>query len=403
MRETPAPRGPARDFTILADGHRRCPRGELGLMRCLGLVPGTHRLEVVARPEPGLPGPGEVLIEMVACGVCGTDRHILAGDWARPAPGERALVLGHEPIGRVLQVGLDVGHLAAGDYVSATNQRSCGGCAACLSGEVDLCLSAPGTGRGINGLDGFLRPRLIDDARFCVRVPGEVADLAVLTEPLAVGEKFIEQARQIQRRVPLSRWTEQADQEDWAAGLRFAIGGAGPIGVLVTLALRCHGAEVHVLDRAPADGAKARLVQALGASYHCSDGADLEHLTSALGHIDCAVEAAGSAQLCTALWRALGRNGIMAVVGGPGGPHAAVHPAMLFGQALGKNQALVGTVASNPRHFRLALEDLVRARARFPAAAAAVISARVDFDHADQAFTEGDQDSIKRVITLQGA
>ena len=372
-------------------------------MRCLGLVPGTHRLDVITRPEPGLPGPGEVLMEMVECGVCGTDRHILASDWARPAPGEQALVLGHEPLGRVLQVGPGVRHLAPGDYVSATNQRSCGGCAACLSGEVDLCLRAAGTGRGINGMDGFLRPRLLDDAGFCVRVPAEVADLAVLTEPLAVGQKFIEQVRQIQRRLPRTRWTEQADREDWAEGLRFVIGGAGPIGALTAMALRCHGAEVHVLDRAPAQGPKARLIQALGATYHCTDGGDLERIAAALGHIDCTVEAAGSAQLCTALWQALGRNGVMAVVGGPGGHHEPVHPGRLFGQALGKNQALVGTVASNPRHFALALEDLVRARRLFPEAASAVVSARVDFDHADQAFTDGGPEDIKRVITLEGA
>lgn|GEM_PF-381103 len=372
-------------------------------MRCLGVIPGTRRVDVITRTEPGLPGEHEVLIEMVECGVCGTDRHIIEGGWGRPEPGRQALVLGHEPLGRVLKVGAAVRHLAEGDYVSGTNQRSCGTCTTCATGEPDLCLTAAGSGRGISGMDGFLRPRLLDDAEFCVRVPAEVHRIAVLTEPLAVGEKCIEQVRQIQRRLPRSRWTDQADAPEWAEGLRFLIGGAGPVGTLVAFALRCHGAEVHVLDRAAAGGIKARILEGIGARYHCTAGVDPSGLAKALGHIDCAVEASGSAEVFVALWRALGRNGAMALIGGAGGAHAAMHPGELLGQALGRNQALVGLVASNPRHFRMALGDLDICRRRFPEAIAAVVTARHDFDHGDRAFAAVGADDVKRVITLDGA
>lgn len=371
-------------------------------MRCLGVIPGTHRIDIVERPEPGLPAESEVLIEMVECGVCGTDRHIIAGDWARPEPGRRELVLGHEPLGRVLKVGQAVRHLREGDYVTATNQRSCGRCSSCAAGEVDLCLTAAGSGRGVGGMDGFLRPRLLDDAAFCVGVPDDLAAAAVLTEPLAVGEKAIAQIRQIQRRLPRTPWTEQADAPEWAHGLRFVVGGAGPVGTLCALALRCHGAEVHVLDRAPADGAKGRLVRAIGAQYHCSSGIDLSRLADVVGHVDCAVEAAGSAELLVGLWRALGRNGALAIVGGGGGAHPAVHPGHLLGQALGKNQAIVGTVASNPRHFRAALSDLALARARFPEALSRIVTARHPLDAAEGAFAAVGEDDVKRVITLAG-
>jgi len=369
-------------------------------VRCLGVIPGTRRVDVFERPEPGRPGAGEVLIEMVECGVCGTDRHIIAGGWGRPEPGQQALVLGHEPLGRVLEAGCGVRHLAAGDYVSATNQRSCGHCAPCAAGEVDLCLSAAGSGRGVGGLDGFLRPRLLDDAAFCVRVPAELAGLAVLTEPLAVGEKAIDQVRQIQRRLPGTRWTQPEDAADWALGLRFAVGGAGPVGMLAALALRCHGADVQVLDRAPEDSHKARLVTAMGAHYRCTLGLDLGRLAEVLGHLDCAIEAAGSAELLVALWRALGRNGALAIVGGGGGEHAAMHPGHLLGQALSRNQAIVGTVASNPRHFSLALADLAIALGRFPEAAGGVITARHTFEHAERAFAEGTAADVKSVIRL---
>lgn len=369
-------------------------------MHCLGLVPGTHRVDLVDRPEPGLPGEGEVLIEMLECGVCGTDRHIIQGDWVRPEPGQAALVLGHEPLGRVLRAGTGVTGLAAGDLVTATNQRSCGLCAPCASGEVDLCLTAAGRGRGVGGLDGFLRPRLLDDAAFCVRVPEGLAEVAVLTEPLAVGQKAIEQARQTQRRLPGTRWTEQAGEPEWAAGLRFAVGGAGPVGMLIAIALRCHGGEVHVLDRVPADGTKAALVAACGAHYHCTSGMDLAGLAERLGHLDCAIEASGSGELLIALWRALGRNGVLALVGGGGGPLAPVHPGHLLGQALVRNQALVGIVASNPRHFRAALADLAIAQMRYPAAIRGIVTARHAFGEAAGAFGAVGSGDVKSVIRI---
>jgi threonine dehydrogenase-like Zn-dependent dehydrogenase len=373
-------------------------------VRCLGVIPGTRRVDVVERPEPELPGEGQVLVEMVECGVCGTDRHIIEGGRPRPEPGQVALVLGHEPLGRVLRAGPGVGHLREGDYVTATNQRSCGCCDPCARGEVDLCLTAAGAGRGVGGMDGFLRPRLLDDAAFCVSVPGDLASVAVLTEPLAVGEKAIEQMRQVQRRLPGSPWTEQAADDGWARGLRFAVGGAGPIGMLVALALRCHGAEVHVCDRAPEDGVKAGLVAALGARYHHSaEMEDAGRWAAALGHIDGAFEATGSAEVLVALWRALGRNGALAMIGGGRGPAEPVHPGRLLGQALGRNQALFGTVASNTRHFRAALADLGLARQRFPAAVERIVTARHRFDDAAQAFEAAGVDDVKAVIRVEGA
>lgn len=369
-------------------------------MRCLAVVPGTRRLDVVERPDPGLPGDDQVLVEMLECGVCGTDRHLIERGWGRPPAGESALVLGHEPLGRVLKVGQAVRHLRAGDYVTATNQRSCGACPSCAAGEVDLCTAAAGTGRGISGMDGFLRPRLLDDAAFSVRVPQELRAVAVLTEPLAVGEKMIEQVRQVQRRLPGSLWCVPPDATDWAAGLRFVVGGAGPVGLLMAMALRAQGGDVQVVDRSPADGRKARLVGEIGARYHCTDGHDVQDLADLVGPVDCALEAAGSADLCVGLWRSLARNGVMGMVGGASGSHPGLHPREVFGHALGRNQALVGIVASNRRHFTLALEDLGRFEARFPAAVRALITARHPFDHADGAFAAPHPDDMKQVIQV---
>ncbi len=352
------------------------------------------------RPEPGMPGPGQVLLEVLECGICGTDRGILASSHPLLPRGQKDLVMGHEPLARVLAVGAEVRHLAPGDLATATNQRSCGACEACLGGDADLCLETAGNGRGVGGMDGFLQPRLLDDAAWCVRVPSSLESVAVLTEPLAVGEKALLALRHAQRRLGYSRWSLRAGMEDWAAGLRFGVGGAGPVGLLAALALRCHGADVAIFDRAPSEGAKARAASSMGAVYVCTADMDTRALRDAVGHLDAVVEASGSAELAVALWRALGANGALVLIGWPGGPHPEMHPQALLGQALARNQVLVGTLASNPRHFQQALDDLALARLRFPHALEQFITARWDTARAMESWDWADHEAIKRVIRL---
>ncbi len=83
------------------------------------------------------PGPGEVLVEIAAAGVCHSDLHVLKGDWELPLP----LVMGHEGSGVVAQVGAGVEHLAAGDHVVLSWYAPCGHCTMCLLGRETQCLT----------------------------------------------------------------------------------------------------------------------------------------------------------------------------------------------------------------------------------------------------------------------
>ncbi|MGO9581361.1 MAG: L-threonine 3-dehydrogenase [Acidimicrobiales bacterium] len=115
---------------------------------------------VKARPEPGLTyedvpepeiGRSDVLIKVLRTGICGTDLHIYSWDaWARanvPVP----LVIGHEFVGRIVDLGVDVDELAVGDLVSGEGHLVCGRCRNCIAGRRVQCAHTKGIGVNFPG------------------------------------------------------------------------------------------------------------------------------------------------------------------------------------------------------------------------------------------------------------
>src|SRR5438876_8658197 len=92
-------------------------------------------LEIAELPEP-TPGPGEVLVRVAACGICGSDVHGYDGSSGRRIP---PIVMGHEAAGRIAAVGSDVKGFAEGDRVTFDSTIYCGACGPCRRGEVNLC------------------------------------------------------------------------------------------------------------------------------------------------------------------------------------------------------------------------------------------------------------------------
>src|SRR3954454_14495608 len=121
----------------------------------------------VRDPEPG---PGEILIEVAACGVCRTDLHIVDGELAKP---KLPLILGHQIVGRVAGDGRRVGVPWLG--------WTCGECRYCTSGRENLCDSAQFTGYDRDG--GFAELAVADE-RFCFPLPDETAFPDLAAAPL---------------------------------------------------------------------------------------------------------------------------------------------------------------------------------------------------------------------------
>ena len=126
------------------------------------------RLVERAVPEPG---PGEILVEVAACGVCRTDLHVADGDIKGPLP----IVPGHEIVGRVAALGEGVDAFAVGDRVGVPwLGRTCGQCRYCLSGRENLCDDPLFTGFT---RDGGFATHAIADARFAFAIPEAFGDV----------------------------------------------------------------------------------------------------------------------------------------------------------------------------------------------------------------------------------
>ena len=133
--------------------------------------PGRLRLAEVREPEPG---PGEVGLEVSACGVCRTDLHLIDGELG----GARLpLIPGHQIVARVSSLGSGSGRFSVGDRVGVPWLGwACGECRYCVSGRENLCPRALFTGFTVNG--GYAE-RTVADERFCFPLPDELGDIEV--------------------------------------------------------------------------------------------------------------------------------------------------------------------------------------------------------------------------------
>ena len=206
-------------------------------MRALTVVPlQAGSAAVTEMPDPEA-GPGELLVEGLAVGVCGTDREIMDGEYGWAPPGEERLVLGHESLGRVVDAPPDSG-FAAGDLVVGVVRRpDPEPCAACARGEFDFCRNGRYTERGIKELHGYGSERWRVEPDFAIKLDPGLEDVGVLLEPTSVVAKAWEQIERIGSRATF-------------AARSVLVTGAGPIGLLAALLAAQRGYELHVLDRA---------------------------------------------------------------------------------------------------------------------------------------------------------
>jgi propanol-preferring alcohol dehydrogenase len=127
-------------------------------------------LQLLEMPDP-VPGPGQVLVKISACGVCRTDLHVVDGDLTEP---KLPIIPGHEIVGTVSALGADVDNFKLGERVGIPwLGRTCGCCSYCMSGAENLCDEPGFTGYQIDG--GFADLTLAD-ARFCFPVSGDYSD-----------------------------------------------------------------------------------------------------------------------------------------------------------------------------------------------------------------------------------
>ncbi len=228
-------------------------------------APGSFELRDVARPEPG---PGEVLIRVRHCGICGSDLHWYGGATRPPQ-----LCPGHEIAGEIAQLGEDVEGWREGDRVVVEPLYRCGQCADCQAGNYQLCrrLQVLGMMR-----DGGFAEGVVAPAYGLFAVP-EGLDLttAALAEPTAVCVHALGLAN-------LSK------------GQSVLVLGAGTIGLLAILAARQAGAgEIAITARHPHQAAAARALGATQVFSADAVGADQRRQWSSKTPVAAVIETVG--------------------------------------------------------------------------------------------------------------
>jgi glucose 1-dehydrogenase len=263
-------------------------------------------------------------------------------------------------------VGPEVFDFTPGQLVTATVRRP-DGCPACMAGLPDMCQWLDYTERGIAGLHGFMSESVVEDIRWVVAVPHELAHIGVLVEPLSVGEKALRQANLIQRR--LASWDPKTA----------LILGAGPIGLLGTLLLRSRGMEVVTMARRPGPHLTSEIVESAGARYVAMQETSIREVASGMPSIDLIFEATGSAEPGFAAMEILGNNGVLVLLSGASSPTELTVPAAAInGSLLRGNKVVAGSVNSAREDFEAGVEDLSRFETHWPGLTSRLITRHLD-------------------------
>ncbi|WP_432515064.1 zinc-binding dehydrogenase [Kineococcus sp. SYSU DK001] len=326
------------------------------------------------------PGPGEVLIDVAACGVCHTDLHARDGAVAFPVPA----VFGHEVSGVVAEVGAGVTHVGVGDRVVGAFIMPCGDCAMCGRGQEELCDRFFSHNR-LNGTLYDGRTRLFTPAGEPVAMysMGGLAQRAVIPA-LGVGR--------LPAGVPLADCAilgcafltahgALVHVGDLRPGATLAVFGAGGVGLAVIALARALGAgRVVAVDLAPDKLEAARRAGAdeVVDASRADPVAEVRRLTD--GGTDLALEVIGNPVTFRQATEVVRDGGRCVVVGiAPSGVTAEVEMTRLVRRKI----QVMGSFGGRPRHDLPVLGELVAAGRLVPGD---LISRRFSLDEVDEAY-----------------
>lgn len=261
---------------------------------------GRIGIREVPRPEPKL---GEALVRVTLTTICGTDVHILKGEY----PVREGLIVGHEPVGVIEALGPGVTGYSVGDRVIVGAITPCGQCGACLSGRGAQCGRC---GDGYHALGGWRFGNTIDGAQAeYIIVPNAQANLAKIPPELA--DEDVVLCPDI-----MSTGFSAAESGHVKIGDAVAVFAQGPIGLCATAGARLSGASLIIaIDSVPK---RLEFAKRMGADvvldYTQQDVlAEIKRLTG--DGVDVAIEALGTQQTFENALRALRPGGTLSSLG----------------------------------------------------------------------------------------
>ena len=349
-------------------------------MRALSVVPGREgTLSLIEVPDP-TPAPGELVVDAMAMGVCGTDKEIAAGSYGWAPPGEERLVVGHESLGRVREAPVSSAFSKGDLVVGVVRRPDPVPCGACERGEFDMCRNGRYTERGIKELHGYGSEVWCVDQEYAVKLDERLADVGMLMEPTTIVAKAWDQIEGVGHRA-------------WFEPRSVLITGAGPIGLLAAMLGVQRGLDVHVLDRVTT-GPKPDLVSDLGATYHHGDIASAVRA----GEPDIIIEATGNGALVFDAFQSTSSYGIVCLTGvSPRGRSLNVDAGSINREIVLDNDVVIGSVNANLSHYHRAAASLAQADLDW---LDRLVSRRVPMTSFQEAFRP-QEDDVKVVITLE--
>ncbi len=255
------------------------------------------KLSIVDIPKPEI-GPDDLLVQVRACGICGSDVHGYDGSSGRRIP---PLVMGHEAAGIVAGIGANVSEFVEGDRVTFDSTVSCGKCGSCRKGRINLCENRQVLGVSCNEFrrNGAFAEYVVVPNNIAYRLPEELPfEHAALIEAVSI-------AVHAANRTPIK------------LGDIAVVVGSGMIGLLVIQAVRLAGcATVIAVDL---EDSKLAAAQSLGADHilnakHCDVPAEVAKLTQGRG-ADVSLEVVGAGPTVMSAIQSTRKGGAITLVG----------------------------------------------------------------------------------------
>jgi alcohol dehydrogenase len=276
-----------------------------------------HKLALESVPRP-VAGVGEAVIRITATTICGTDLHILRGEYP-VAPG---LIIGHEPVGVIVELGAGVHGYTVGDRVLVGAITPCGQCRACLSGQSAQC----GHGEGVKAIGGWRFGNTINGAQAeYLLVPNAQANLAPI--PHALSDEQVVLLADI-----ASTGFGGAESANIKLGDTVVVFAQGPIGLCATAGARLMGASLII--GVDGDEHRLKVARTLGADVtlnhkDCDVVEEVRRLTG--GGADVAIEALGTQETFENCLRCLRPGGTLSSLGVYSGKLALPYDAFAAG------------------------------------------------------------------------
>jgi alcohol dehydrogenase len=300
---------------------------------------GPNQISIEQAPIPR-PGPGEAVIRVTLTTICGTDLHILKGEY----PVKSGLVIGHEPVGVIHELGVGLTGYAVGERVLVGAITPCGQCNYCLSGDWSQCGGPIGGWKFGNTINGAQAEYLL--------VPNAQANLAMIPDDLS-DEQVVLLAD------IASTGISAAESGEVKIGDTVAVLAQGPIGLCATAGAKLKGAGFIIAVES--DAVRSEMARRMGADVvvdHTRMDAveEIRRLTHGKG-VDVAIEALGTQATFEGALRALRAGGTLSSLGVYSGKLSV--PLEPFAAGLGDHK-IVTTLCPGGKERMRRLMELVR-------------------------------------------